>query len=824
MKGFEPSASWSQTKRSSQAELHPGNDERGAVESVVYGDAIVVVKHGDIPSLPRPQLPAAAAMPWRLAPAVLRRIVVGYTEGGCSTSSVQARLQSSYGNTRKHCRTRGHATTGHNGKGSITLASAPPNRTAEQIAPTYCDSVLQRYRRHTRTVMVGRVGVGGDHPIRVQSMTTTRTQDIEATVAQAIRLVEVGCEIVRITAPTVHDARAIGEIRAALRGRGIDVPLVADIHFSPAAAMEAVAHVDKVRINPGNYADSRKFAQRSYTDEEYLAELRRIEERFTPLVLKCKERGVAMRIGTNHGSLSDRIVNRYGDSPEGMAESALEFVRICERLGYFDIIMSMKASNPKVMIAAYRLLAARMTAERMAYPFHLGVTEAGNGEDARIKSAVGIGGLLEDGIGDTIRVSLAEEPEAEVPVARALAHRYSRTHTPNWLFQRSPFWDPFHYTRRATALVTARGVHVGAGHPPVVLGILPSLTDDGQAAYQQLFRWSRKVGRRAPQPDIALAVISRDDDLAVLHSLRSRTAGTVAEQLPLLLQVATPALARATARTDAGLYLVLDGTPAHRSEMVDAIAETAHGPIWIEITVAEDTPQSITGATLALLSAWRQLPEALQAQTVLALRSHQPSALLHAGRHLSIVMHDVQANPNSDLGMGLASEHGPAPIHLVFDADGADAVLNTSVAFGALLCDGIGDSISITGLDTQECVRLSYGVLQGSGARLSRTDYVACPSCGRTLFDLQSTTDRIKASTGHLKGVKLAIMGCVVNGPGEMADADFGYVGGSPGHVNLYVGKEVVERNVPEADADQRLVALIRAHGRWSDPEDVIEE
>src|SRR5262245_47917760 len=318
----------------------------------------------------------------------------------------------------------------------------------------YVESPYARRRRRTRTVMVGGVGVGGDNPIRVQSMTTTRTQDTEATVAQTLRLVEAGCEIVRITAPTVADARNLGAIKAELARRGVVVPLVADIHFSPAAALEAALHVDKVRINPGNFADSKSFAVREYSDEQYAAELERIEARFKPVVLRCKERGVAMRIGTNHGSLSDRIMNRYGDTPRGMVESALEFLAICERHGYYDVIFSMKASNPKVMIQAYRLLAARLDALGKPYPLHLGVTEAGEGEDGRIKSAIGIGSLLEDGIGDTIRVSLTEEPEAEIPVAQAIAARYSSLLSlgegqAEGSLEAAPF-DPFHYTRRAT--------------------------------------------------------------------------------------------------------------------------------------------------------------------------------------------------------------------------------------------------------------------------------------------------------------------------------------------------------------------------------------
>ena len=525
-------------------------------------------------------------------------------------------------------------------------------------------------RRHTREVFVGNVGVGGSNPIRVQSMTTTLTKDVDATVAQAIRLVEAGCEIVRVTTPTVQDAKALGEIKAKLRAQGIQVPLVADIHFSPAAALEAADHADKVRINPGNYADSRQFKVRDYTDDEYEAELGRIEERFTPLVLKCRERGVAMRIGTNHGSLSDRIMNRFGDTPEGMCESALEFVRIARKNGYHDLIMSMKASNPKVMITAYRMLAQRMDEEGMDYPFHLGVTEAGNGEDARIKSAVGIGSLLADGIGDTIRVSLAEEPENEVPVAQAIA-------------------------RQALPV----------GLPPV--------------------------------PDFSkpfIGIERREKPRMAGYSRRP------AEQLGGIGGHSTIAVIGPGARAD--------------------------------FSTAPDGTLIATGATA--------------------------SELIRQGREI-------------------AARESDAPIHLRIRSTD---LIEASIGLGSLLCDGIGDSVEIVGGAPEQAEELAFNILQASGARLSRTDYVACPGCGRTLFDLESTTNRIKSKTAHLPGVRIAVMGCIVNGPGEMADADFGYVGSSPGKVNLYVGKEQVARGIPTAEADERLIELIKSHGRWIEPEE----
>lgn len=541
--------------------------------------------------------------------------------------------------------------------------------------PSYTASRFAYQRRKSREVQIGNVAVGGNQPIRVQSMTTTRTQDVEGTLAQTIRLVEAGCEIVRITAPTVTDARAIGEIKNRLRARGISVPLVADIHFSPAAALEAAEHVDKVRVNPGNFADQKFFRVREYTDADYAAEIERIEERFTPLVLKCKERGVAMRIGSNHGSLSDRIMNRYGDTPAGMVESALEFVRIARKHDYHDIVLSMKASNPKVMIQAYRLLVARMDEEGFdPYPLHLGVTEAGLGEDGRLKSAVGIGALLDDGLGDTVRVSLTEEPEAEVPVAQRLVAPYNLGLPGAEAFApREERVDPYSYARRLSHSVTVGGLAVGGSSTVAVL---------------------------------------------------------------------------------------------------DPAEEAISAPVSLQDVAHLERPVP-----------WHD-----------AVRAYR----------------------------GLAAASGDRPIHLQLhvEGDSEEVLLRSATVFGSLLCDGIGDSVGLSApsLDEDARSRLVFGILQAAGVRITKTEFVSCPSCGRTLFDLQSTTERIASRTRHLKGVKIAIMGCVVNGPGEMADADFGYVGGSPGHVNLYVGKEVVDKAVPEAEADERLIALIKDHGRWTDP------
>jgi (E)-4-hydroxy-3-methylbut-2-enyl-diphosphate synthase len=696
-------------------------------------------------------------------------------------------------------------------------ADAEPADAAAERAP-YCPSPYHYSRRRTHVVMVGNVGVGGDNPIRVQSMTTTKTLDTDATVDQAVRLVQAGCEIVRITAPTVKAARNLGVIRDRLAARGIRVPLVADIHFSPDAALEAADHVDKVRVNPGNYADSRQFAVREYTDAQYAAELRRIEERFAPLVLKCKARGVAMRVGTNHGSLSDRIVNRFGDTPEGMVESALEFVRICEKYDYHSVILSMKASNPKVMIAAYRLLAARMASLNMTYPFHLGVTEAGNGEDARIKSAIGIGSLLADGIGDTIRVSLAEEPEAEIPVAFALAGR-------PWAVDGAPSpaapptWDPFHYARRESRAVAIGPITVGGGSLPAVVA-RPGAARDGATA--QVLRWASPGARRLQRPDVIAWPLATPEDLVALQRLQSRLASARAlALLPPTGESALPKLAILAVSDQPALLqqalpsadgVLLRQPEAHTALMLARAARAAGKSLWLSGVVPEarqglrseasDGVNTLLGAVMAARS---ELGDDL----VVGMEAASAERLIHAQRRLVT---------------GLTEAACRAPVFLRSPAE-TDPLIPASLSLGSLLCDGIGDAVLAAAMEPgQEEVRFTFNVLQAAGSRLSKTDYVACPSCGRTLFDLQTTTERIKVKTSHLVGVKIAIMGCVVNGPGEMADADFGYVGGSPGHVNLYVGKTCVERSVPEGEADERLIALIKARGRWQEPVPADEE
>jgi 1-hydroxy-2-methyl-2-(E)-butenyl 4-diphosphate synthase len=746
-------------------------------------------------------------------------------------------------------------------------------------------------RRRTREVMVGDVGVGGDNPIRIQSMTTTLTKDIDATVAQTERLVRAGCEIVRITTPTPSDARCLGPIKEKLAARGIRVPIVADIHFSPAAALAAADFADKVRVNPGNYTDSRKFAVREWSDEEYGEDLQRVEDRFTPLVLRCSERGISMRIGTNHGSLSDRIMNRFGDTPEGMVESALEFVRVCEKHGYHDIILSMKASNPKVMIAAYRLLAARLAELDMDYPFHLGVTEAGNAKDGRIKSAIGIGSLLEDGIGDTIRVSLTEEPEEEIPVARAIASRYDdrAPQEPAWPPRDVP-WDPYHYERRPACELEVREVKLGGSNTVAVFTSIESPRHESTMAH--VLRWASPAGRRQPKPDGTVIWLRDRNDLDVLQQMSERLAkwpqarlaliaaggdpGWLAEALEycdaILWRVSgervqyapTQGETGATYRPDGGESVARDSVPEstrcspliHRGgeraerrhhglpgtdKVVDSGGDGPPPPsrerspalqndgpssngAGIDTGVGDGDPSYIASAS-DLLTAVRDARKALileaqinDAGTVAFGIERLVEAAADAWRQgIKLILSlDVPASERIHayrLLAARAAELGiDAPILLNATAS-EEPLLPEAITLGSPLCDGIGDAVMIGGMEDSS--ELSFNILQAAGTRIFKTDYVACPSCGRTLFDLQETTDRIKQRTSHLVGVRLAIMGCIVNGPGEMADADFGYVGGAPGQVNLYVGKECVEKGVPAEVADDRLIELIKTYGKW---------
>ena len=603
---------------------------------------------------------------------------------------------------------------------------------------SFCENPFVYRRRKTREVKIGIVGVGGDNPIRVQSMITCDTMDTEASIQQTIELVNVGCEIVRITAPTVKDARNLEQIVKGLRERGCNVPIVADIHFKPEAAMEAAKWVDKVRINPGNYADSKKFVIREYTDEQYAGELNRIRERFSPLVDLCKKRGIAMRIGTNHGSLSDRILNRYGDTPLGMVESALEFARIARDLDYHDFIFSMKASNPKIMIAAYRLLVARLNelGSDWNYPLHLGVTEAGEGEDARIKSAIGIGSLLADGIGDTIRVSLTEDSPHEIPVARALVGMLKKKtlnaqrSTPNVQLS----YDPYSYQRRASETLAVAGIgnpgqRVKLGGEELIRVVVR------QANFDKIAHKIEKMGDYKPE------IIYENANIAEVDP---------------------------------------------RDETAIAKLNAQRNPQFV--TVGDDVD-------FAVIPAFRLLAKRLQPRHPILLKD----------------VLDCRASVSDAAEKDGVSQKRPTNF--------LETLLTAATNIGSLLCDGIGDAILVEGEEAPgQALRLSYNILQAAGSRIFKTDYVACPSCGRTLFNLQTTTAKIKETTSHLKGVKIAIMGCIVNGPGEMADADFGYVGGAPGKVNLYVGKTAVKFNIPELEAVDRLKDLIRERGKWVDP------
>ncbi|MBI5382032.1 MAG: (E)-4-hydroxy-3-methylbut-2-enyl-diphosphate synthase [Opitutae bacterium] len=664
----------------------------------------------------------------------------------------------------------------------------------------YCASRFRTFRRRTVEVRVGSVGIGGSHPIRLQSMTTSDTQDVAATVKEAIAIAEAGSELVRVTAPNVAAAQCLREIRTRFTAAGFGaVPLVADIHFLPQAAMEAVEHVEKIRVNPGNYADKKKFAVREYSDADYDRELQRLHEAFTPLVLRCKTLGRALRIGTNHGSLSDRIMNRYGDSPLGMVESALEFVRICESHGFHDLVLSMKASNPKIVIQTYRLLVERMDAAHRPYPLHLGVTEAGDGEDGRIKSTIGIGALLLDGLGDTIRVSLTEDSIHELPVARVIADlAMSRWHADSApRIPETDGIDPFRYTRRTTPTVTlGTSISAGANQPPRVIVRLGS----GDVA-AQLAALRTPALADTPAEGVLLPV-ARAADLAALPDV-----GPAATVLELAPEIAAEDVQPHAVRLRPGTVLLRRFT-ANDGAQLTAFARLAQER---KFTLALDLdPAAIPALATALRAA-----EATAFVFTLSAPPPANSAGAHPVGAYRLLAETLRAHSlYCPIWIRNTVHTAVRPL-----TDGLTRLLEASLLTGALLADGIGDIISVeTESDPARATRLAYNILQGAGARISKTEYVACPSCGRTLFDLQTTTQRIRAQTGHLKGVKIAIMGCIVNGPGEMADADFGYVGGAPGRINLYVGKQCVQFNLPQEEADARLIALIKEHGKWVDP------
>jgi (E)-4-hydroxy-3-methylbut-2-enyl-diphosphate synthase len=663
----------------------------------------------------------------------------------------------------------------------------------------YVANVFAPRRRPTHVVNVGDVAVGGENPIRVQSMTTTDTLDTAGTADQAERLVAAGCEIVRITAPSKKEAANLAAIRAELDRRGVRVPLVADIHFTPNAALIAAEHVEKVRINPGNFADKKRFEVREYSDAQYAQEVERAAERFRPLVRRCRELGRALRIGTNHGSLADRIMNRYGDTPLGMVESALEFLDVCEDEGYRDVIFSMKASNAQVAIQAYRLLAARLRErERAGYPFHLGVTEAGDAEDGRIKSAIGIGALLEDGIGDTLRVSLTEDPVKEIPVAREIAAfaeaGWRRPHrTPP--DPGAPFLeDAYAHRRRATRSLGPPPTAIGGEQPVRVELHLGAVPVEPAAAADALARAFARV------PALACEGLSVDlfDDPDALRlpgfADALRAAGVTA---PLAVRSETRAAGENAAA--AARLIVCAGDLIEDEDLQEVAASAGAAGVPLEWEL-----RTTLAGTAALVD--RVLDASARAGLADLLLSVDAEHAVHAVR---IAAARLRARGAADVPLVLRHR-------LAGGRTDGPALVAAAIELGAPLCDGIGDAISLCDAeDPAAALDLGYRILQGARRRTTRTEFISCPSCGRTLFDLETTTARIKARTAHLAGVKIAIMGCIVNGPGEMADADFGYVGSGPGLVNLYVGQECVERHVPAAEADDRLIALIQRHGRW---------
>jgi len=639
----------------------------------------------------------------------------------------------------------------------------------------YCESLTQYRRLPTREVKVGKLLLGNGHPIRIQTMTTTDTMDTLATVEQTIRCIEAGAELVRITAPSKSDAENLRAIKNELLRRGYDTPLVADIHFTPNAAEIAAQIVEKVRVNPGNYVDKKKFEQLAYTDEEYAEEIERIRDRFTPLVKICLQHGTAMRIGVNHGSLSDRIMSRYGDTSNGMVESAMEFLRIARSENFHNIVLSMKSSNPQVMVEAYRLLVKHMMEEfGECYPLHLGVTEAGEGEDGRIKSAIGIGTLLEDGIGDTIRVSLTEDPEFEIPVCRDMVSRYeNRNESPHLPEINKLPYNPFEYNRRKGLPVG----NIGAGRVPVVVADYSSyahlepndLKPAGYTYHEDSDKWF-----------IADAAA---DYILLNHVPDFEIPGTLKMVLPVNIWLEEKD-SSAVPLTDAKNY------PEHH-ESLKGVKKflLVNDEFWNRelmkmINADKDAVICFQSSSINSMQCIRRMFIDLEENNIL-----NPAIVFCSSDYLSL----------------------------------SESLIHFAIETGALLIDGMGDGICLnmqgdSSHSTLETINnIAFGILQATRTRISKTEYISCPSCGRTLFDLQETTAKIRAVTNHLKGVKIAIMGCIVNGPGEMADADFGYVGSGVGKITLYKGKEVVKRNIPSEVAVTELINLLKENNAWVD-------
>lgn len=665
------------------------------------------------------------------------------------------------------------------------------NQEISQIK-SYCNSLTNYSRFKTREVLVGSIGIGGNNPIRIQSMTTTNTMDTKATVEQTIRMVKAGCELVRITAPSKSDAENLANIKKELRIKGYNVPLIADIHFTPNAAEIAARIVEKVRINPGNYVDKKKFETIDFSDESYNTELERIREKFSPLVKICKEYGTAMRIGTNHGSLSDRIMSRYGDTPLGMVESALEFVRICEEFNYHNIVLSMKASNPQVMVQAYRLLIIKMQEEGMNYPLHLGVTEAGGGEDGRIKSALGIGTLLEDGIGDTIRVSLTEDPEYEAPVAISLVRRYNDRLPHNQIEEVYHIsYNPLSFSRRNTFEVLG----VGGTNVPIVFAdyskrnikTYRDLKDSGYSYDPVSDKWN--------MTDLAADFIYLSSSLPSFD-------------LPMGLKAVCDFDIWKSQRTHERLFPLFNSN----NYLADSLKSD-------ELNFVQVDYGSLTEEMISKVK--------VDSKCVIVLTTTNKHGMAEQRRaFIKLLENDVK---------------NPVILKRSYENITIDELrLYSSTDIGALLIDGFGDGVWIDAINLKESTesdsvyvksfiktkestesnvnRTLFGILQAARVRISKTEYIACPSCGRTLFDLQETTEMIRKRTEHLKGVKIAIMGCIVNGPGEMADADYGYVGSGIDRITLYKGKDIVRRNIPTENAVDSLIEIIKEGNDWIEP------
>ncbi|AFN74564.1 4-hydroxy-3-methylbut-2-en-1-yl diphosphate synthase [Melioribacter roseus P3M-2] len=638
----------------------------------------------------------------------------------------------------------------------------------------YCLSATRYKRYKTREVNIGGVPLGGDNPIRVQSMTTTDTMDTIATVEQSIRMIEAGCEYVRITAPSINEARNLENIKNELRKRGYKTPLIADIHFTPNAAEVAARIVEKVRINPGNYVDKKKFQTIEYTDKQYEEEIERIRERFVPLLKICKEYGTAIRIGTNHGSLSDRIMSRYGDTPLGMVESALEFVRICRDENFHDIVLSMKASNPQVMVQAYRLLVNKMEEEGYNYPLHLGVTEAGDGEDGRIKSAVGIGALLEDGLGDTIRVSLTEEPENEIPVAITLAERYANRGGHESIPSiKKVVIDPFNYKRRETFEVSDFG---GANVPKVIADF--ALVDLNKESQLEPIGYTYDGGTDKWNYS--------DQSADYIYLGKKIPAFNLPTNLKPILDY--DEWIKSEKKTE---YFPYFGSTKDFAQSISK----SFVMNFVEISIND-----IKNKSLEIIKNDPRIVFVLTTGNLHGM-AEQRRVFFH------LIENDIK---------------NPVVIRRAYSTDDSEKLtLYSSTDLGALLIDGLGDGVWITPAAksdagaTELINRLSFGILQATRTRISKTEYIACPSCGRTLFDLVEVTNKIRKRTEHLKGVKIAIMGCIVNGPGEMADADYGYVGSGPGKITLYRGKDIVKRNIKSEYALDELIELIKEDGNW---------